>query len=274
MWSDQGMDPGAVAPERAAQAGAWELRNEVEIMAGLAAGELRPWYQPIVDLTTDRMIGVEALVRWHRPDGTVESPASFLPVAERSDLVLDIDRAIFVQALADLCRWQQTRPAFRVSVNLSGRQLDRPTLPSELDVAVAAAGVRPGSIDLEITETARPTDLPTSREVVARLGERGYTVWFDDFGTGWSSLYDLLTTPVGGIKLERSIADHLGTPVGDALIGALATAADQVGFKVTIEGIEHRSQAERARALGCHYGQGYWWSRPRPAADISAMIVG
>lgn len=243
-------------------------------MAGLAAGELRPWYQPIMDLAADRLVGVEALVRWHHPDGTVESPASLLPVAERSDLVLDIDRAIFVQALVDLAVWQQTRPALRVSVNLSGRHLDRPTLPSELDVAVAAAGISPGSVDLEITETVRPTDLATSRKVVAQLGERGYTMWLDDFGTGWSSLYDLLTTPVGGIKLERSIADHLGTPVGDALIGALATAADQVGFKVTIEGIEHRSQVERARALGCHYGQGYWWSRPRPAAAISALITG
>lgn len=240
----------------------------------MAAGELRPWYQPIVDLATDRVVGAEALVRWHRPNGAVETPISFLPVAERSDLVLDIDRAILVQALADLAGWQQIRPGFRVSVNLSGRQLDRPELPSDVTAAVTAAGLAPGTIDLEITETTRPDDPTTNRAVVARLRELGYSVWFDDFGTGWSSLPELITMPIDGIKLDRRFADHLGTPVCDAVIGALVVAGDHVGFTVTVEGIEHREQAERARALGCHYGQGYWWSKPRPAAEIPALISG
>lgn len=268
------MDRGAAVPVRAAQPQREDERSAAEIAAALAAGELRPWYQPIVDLRTDRIIGAEALVRWHRSSGVVEAPAGFLPVAERSDLVLAIDRAILVQALADLTDWQRIRPDFRVSVNLSGRQLDRPELPSEVAAAVAAAGISPGSVDLEITETTRPEDPATSRDVVARLRDHGYTVWFDDFGAGWSSLQELITLPVGGIKWDRAFADQLGTRVCDAVIGALTTAADQLGIRVTIEGIEHRSQADRARALGCHYGQGYWWSRPRPGVDIAAMITG
>lgn len=267
------MDPGAAIPIGPTQPHPVDDLAAAEIRAAVVAGELRPWYQPIVELRTGRIVGAEALARWHSPDGAVRTPDTFLPVAERSGLVLDVDRAIFVQALTDLARWQQIRPDFRVSVNLSGRHLDRPELPSQLTTAVTAAGVASASVDLEITETARPTDLTTSRDVVARLGERGHTVWLDDFGTGWSSLQDLITLPVGGIKLDRTFAGHLGTRVGAAVIGALTTAADQVGFKVTIEGLEHRHQVEQARALGCHYGQGYWWARPCSATAVTAMLT-
>lgn len=257
----------------ASSGGAGTDDASAEIVAALSAGELRPWYQPVVDLATRSIVGVEALARWHRPSGAVEGPASFLPVAERSDLVLDVDRAILAQALADLAVWQQFRPEFRVSVNLSGRHLDTPDVLERVDGAVLAAGVSAKTVHLEITETARPTDLDTSREVLARFRERGYTVWFDDFGSGWSALQDLIRLPVGGIKLDRGFAEQLGTPVNDAVIAALASAADQVGLEVTIEGIQTAQQAERARSLGCHFGQGYLWSRPCPAADISAMIA-
>lgn len=245
-----------------------------EIAAALAAGELRPWYQPVIDLATGQMIGVEALARWHRPGGAVESPASFMPVAERSDLVLDIDRAILAQALADLVGWLRIRPDFRVSVNLSGRHLDTPDVVDRVDAAVAAAAVPTSAVHLEITETARPTDLEIGRRVLERLRERGYTVWFDDFGSGWSALQDLIRLPVGGIKLDRSFAEDLGTPVDDAVIQALARAADQLGLKVTIEGIQEPHQADRARALGCHFAQGFLWSRARPAADTTAQLAG
>lgn len=268
------MDRGATTPVRAARPHREDDGAAAEIATALAAGELRPWYQPIVDLAADRIVGAEALVRWHRSGGAVETPVSFLSIAEQSDLVLDIDRVILVQALADLAGWQQFRPGFRVSVNLSGRQLDRPELPAEVTAAVTAAGLVPDTIDLEITETARPENPATNREVIARLRDLGYTVWYDDFGTGWSSLPELITMPIDGIKLDRGFANHLGTPICDAVIGALATAGDHVGFKLTIEGIERREQAERAKALGCHYGQGYWWSRPRPAADIPPLISG
>lgn len=268
------MDRGAAIPVPAAQPYRTDDGAAAEIAAALAAGELRPWYQPIVELATDRVVGAEALVRRHRSSGAVETPVSFLAVAERSKVVLDLDRAILAQALTDLAGWQQVRPDFRVSVNLSGRHLDRPELPDEVTAAVTAAGLVPSTIDLEITETTRPEDPATSRDVIIRLRDLGYTVWFDDFGTGWSSLPELITMPVGGIKLDRGFADQLGTPVCDAVIGALVTAADHVGFKVTIEGIEHRPQAERARALGCHYGQGYWWSKPRPGFEIPALISG
>jgi EAL domain-containing protein (putative c-di-GMP-specific phosphodiesterase class I) len=245
----------------------------IEIAAALAAGELRPWYQPIVDLASDRVVGMEALARWHRPNGAVEVPATFVPIAERSDLIVHIDRAILAQALEDLARWQELRPGFRVSVNLSGRHLDDPRILEVLDRAVSTAGVSPDTVDLEITETARPTDLVAGAEVFARLAERGFTVWFDDFGSGWSALQDLIRLPVGGIKLDRSFAEHLGTPVDDAVIAALATATDQVGLRLTLEGIETRQQAQEARRLGCRLGQGHLWSKARPASEVTALVA-
>lgn len=244
-----------------------------EVSRALAAGELRPWYQPVIDLTTGSVIGVEALVRWHRPGGSVEGPASFLPAAERTDLVLDLDRAVTRQALADLARWHQHRPDFRVGVNLSGRHLDDVRLLRWLDEAIADAGVPAGTVDLEITETARPSDPEKGRELLVQLAQRGFIVWFDDFGSGWSALQDLIRLPVGGIKLDRTFAEQLGTPIDDAVVAALTTAAGQVGLKVTIEGIEEQEQAERARHLGCHFAQGYLWSRPCPAAEITSMIA-
>jgi len=140
-----------------------------EIRAGLDAGEMVPWYQPVVALDSQRVIGVEALVRWHRGNGVIEQPATFLPLAERSDLIIDIDREILRQAFLDLAGWQLTNPDFRVSVNLSGRHLDRVETLAELDLLAQRAGVSPGTVDLELTETARPHDLEVGGAAIARL---------------------------------------------------------------------------------------------------------
>ena len=243
-----------------------------EIRAGLDAGEMVPWYQPVVALDSQRVIGVEALVRWHRGNGVIEQPATFLPLAERSDLIIDIDREILRQAFLDLAGWQLTNPDFRVSVNLSGRHLDRVETLAELDLLAQRAGVSPGTVDLELTETARPHDLEVGAAAIARLRDRGYSVWFDDFGSGWSALQDLIRFPVDGIKLDRAFAEQLGSPVADAVVGALAAAAAQVGLKITIEGIQEQVQAARALELGCQFAQGYLWSRPLPADQVPALV--
>ena len=243
-----------------------------EIRAGLAGGEMIPWYQPVVALGSQQIIGVEALVRWHRASGVIEQPATFLPLAERSDLIIDIDREVLGRAFHDLAGWQQTHPGFRVSVNLSGRHLDRVETLAELDLLAQRAGVSPDTVDLELTETARPNDLEVGAAALERIRERGYSVWFDDFGSGWSALQDLIRFPVDGIKLDRTFAEQLGSPVADAVVGALAAAAAQVGLKITIEGIQEIGQAARALELGCQFAQGYLWSRPVPAERVRALL--
>jgi EAL domain-containing protein (putative c-di-GMP-specific phosphodiesterase class I) len=244
----------------------------VDLARGLRRGEVVPWYQPVVDLLTGEVVGVEALARWRRAPGVVEAPDVFVPVAERSDLILAVDLAVMTGALADLAIWQRSRPGLWASVNLSARHLTREGWLDRLSDATAAAGVDPSTVILELTETTAPADQAASRGTVDAMRALGYHVWFDDFGSGWSALSDLARFPVDGIKIDRSYADQLGTKTGDVVVRALVSAAAELGLSVTIEGIETPSQLERARNLGCHFGQGYLWSRPVPPAAMARWL--
>ncbi len=236
-------------------------------------GEVVPWYQPIVDLTSGGVVGVEALARWQRSTGPVLAPAEFIGLAERSDLIIDLDLAVLRHAFADLAGWQRSRPEFRLSVNLSGRHFDRADSGEILLRASVEAGIDPASVDLELTETTRPDGAGQGSDVVEALQALGFRVLLDDFGSGWSALRDLVRLRVDGIKIDRSFAELLGTHVNDAVVRALTTVAGQVGFTVTIEGIEALGQADRARALGCDLAQGYLWSRPVRGTAVSQWLA-
>ena len=243
-----------------------------ELRAALAAGEIVPWYQPIVDLTSGDIHGVEALARWHRPDGLL-TPADFIPVAEDSDIVIELDLAIIRHALADLGRWQLTRPGFELNVNVSGRHLDSSTGVAGVIAAVEDAGVRAGSVCIELTESARPASADLGAPGLATLRAHGLAVWLDDFGSGYYDLRDLIRLPVDGIKFDRVFTAELNRPRTAPLIGALTDAAHRMGLGVTIEGIETASQAEVVRQLGCDLGQGYLWSPPLSAEKLEGWLV-
>ena len=243
----------------------------VDLARGLGRGEVVPWYQPVVDLVRGEVVGVEALARWRRAPGVVEPPSVFIPVAEQSDLILDVDLAVLRRAFVDLAGWQAARPDFWVTTNLSTRHLSQSGWLDQLQDAAATAGVDPTTVILELTETAAPSD-DGSRAVVDAMRGLGFHVWFDDFGSGWSALSDLGRFTVDGIKIDRAYADQLGTKTGEVVIAALVSAAVELGLSVTIEGIETPSQYERARNLGCHFGQGYLWSRPVPPAAVARWV--
>ena len=244
----------------------------VDLARGLERGEVVPWYQPVVDLVSGEVVGVEALARWRRAPGVVEPPSVFIPVAEQSDLILDVDLAVLRRAFLDLATWQASRPELWVTTNLSARHLTQPGWLDQLQDASTTAGVDPTTVILELTETAAPTDDGASRATVDAMRALGFHVWFDDFGSGWSALSDLSRFTVDGIKIDRSYADQLGTKAGEVVIAALVSAATELGLSVTIEGIETPSQYERARNLGCHFGQGYLWSRPVPPAAVARWV--
>lgn len=237
----------------------------------ISHGEIVPWYQPIVDLRTGRLIGIEALARWHRPNGTIEEPASFIPLAERSNLIVDLDRMVIRQALQDLGRWQVRYPSLRLSVNLSGRHLDLDDWVQVIRQLVSSAGIEPRAVTLELTETARPSEGLNTDSIIA-LRDLGFQVWFDDFGSGWAALQELLTFPVDGLKIDGAFAAELGTHVDDTIVKAVARAGRELGLRVTMEGVETREQADIAASLGCHYGQGFLWSRALPADRLEALI--
>ncbi|MEO5833602.1 MAG: EAL domain-containing protein, partial [Nakamurella sp.] len=244
-----------------------------EIARAINDGEIVPWYQPVVDLDSGAIVGFEALARWDHPIRGLDDPRRFIPVAEDSDLIVDLDLAVIRQALAEFARWLQTHPDLRLSVNLSARHLHSPDSAGLLMDSVTEAGVRPESITLELTETiaidVRDGSIP---RMVAQLRQAGFQVWLDDFGTGWSSLEQLLWLSVDGIKIDRAVAVALGTPVGDALTSAVTGLAVALGLRTTIEGIETAAQADRARERGCDYGQGYLWSRPVSGADAADLL--
>ena len=250
------------------------LQAEVaDVARAVADGEIVPWYQPIVDLRTQRVIGMEALARWQRPSGEIIEPAAFIALAERSDLIADLDMSVIRQALADFRGWQRAHPGLRLSVNVSGRDLDNGDWLAVIGGMVAEAGVSASSLDLELTETARPHDAAGTRVMLERARALGFRVWFDDFGSGLSALQDLIELPVDGIKIDRAFADALGTHDDDAIIRALTGAATELGLVVTIEGVETAEQAAQARNLGCDFAQGYLWARPVPAAEVDTLLA-
>jgi EAL domain-containing protein (putative c-di-GMP-specific phosphodiesterase class I) len=244
------------------------IMDESEVARAIQQGQIRPIYMALADLSDDRIVAVEALARWYRPSGEVVPPDDFVPVAERSDLIIDLDLAVAGRAIADLAGWQQQRPDFRVTVNLSGRHFCDDGWIDRLVSIVERAGVRPATVVLELIETVRPGDLEQAARVAGGLRDLGFPIWLDDFGSGWSGLADLLHLPVDGIKIDRPFARRLGSRTGDAVVEGIAGIAAQLDLTVTIEGIEERRLADRARELGCNLGQGFLWPHGLTAAQV------
>jgi EAL domain-containing protein (putative c-di-GMP-specific phosphodiesterase class I) len=242
------------------------------IARAITADEIVPWYQPIVDLATGRVVGVEALARWVIPGRAVEPTAAFIDVAERNDLIIEVDRTIMRQALTDLAAWSSTWPDLRLSLNLSGRQMDRNDWLDALLDAADRSGIAPARISVELTETARPARRDVGVDLLRQARAAGFDLWLDDFGTGWASLYDLVHLPASGLKVDKCFSDDLGRPAVDAIVRAMVGAADELGLDLIIEGIGTPEQARHARALGCHYAQGFLWSPAVPAADLPALL--
>ncbi len=248
--------------------------SRADVARAITGGEIVPWYQPVVDLATGRVVGVEALARWVRPAEDVEPAAAFVAVIEQDDLVIDLDRTIMRQALSDLGRWPVTGSELRLSLNVSGRQLDHDDWLTTLEAAVEGAGLPPDRIILELTETVRPLRRDAGAELLRQARAAGFGIWLDDFGTGWASLSDLVDLPATGLKIDQRFARDLGLPAVDAVVRAMAGAAAELGLDTVIEGIGAPEQARYASRLGCRYAQGFLWSPAVPAADLPALLTG
>jgi len=255
------------------------LERRAAFERAIEEGQLRLHYQPVVALDDHRVVGVEALVRWEHPTEGLIPPAEFIPLAEESGLIVPMGRWVLEQACADLARWRQEpdwadRP-FRLSVNVSPRQLQSADFLEVLDGVLDRHRVPPGGLMLEITESLLVQE---SAEVLVRLEslqDRGVLLALDDFGTGYSSLAYLNRFPIQVLKIDRSFVNGMD---GDAerlsvlkAINALATA---LGLRVVAEGIELESQATQLEAMGCQYGQGYLFGKPRPVDSLVALLPG
>ncbi|QWZ09871.1 EAL domain-containing protein [Nocardioides panacis] len=228
------------------------LRERLAI--GLAAGEVIPWFQPVVDLTTGTLHGFEALARW-MPDGQQPVPSGrWLPLAEDSDLITVVDRAVLRAALDQLGDWRRRYGAagLHLAVNLSGRTLRQPGIEDEILEEVRIAGVPSGSLVLEITEGVQIEDDDVGVRL-QRLRSHGIRIALDDFGTGWSSLTYLRRFPVDRLKLDRSFTSELGeAPDAGAIPAAVVQLAAALSLDVVAEGVETRGQRDALIALGFH----------------------
>ncbi|SDM84737.1 diguanylate cyclase (GGDEF) domain-containing protein [Geodermatophilus siccatus] len=252
-------------------------RSEMEaaIAAGLAAGEMRLHYQPVLDLSAGRLKGYEALVRWERPGAGMVPPNDFIPVAEESSLVCELDRWVLHEATRQLAEWRVEAPVEpgepepTVAVNVSGRHLaDRRILQDVAD-ALAASGLPPRLLVLEVTETVLVNE-PVAFSHLAALREQGITIAIDDFGTGYTSIGQLGNMPVDTLKIDRSFVAST-QPGHPELVALMIRAAHTFGLTVVAEGVEEVEQVEWLRGQSCDQAQGYLLSRPLPPADAAAL---
>ena len=254
-----------------------EADDRAEIERALADGEFTVFYQPIVDLPTSALIGVEALVRWNHPDRGLIGPAAFIPLAETTGLIVPLGRLVLEQACAQLALWCQQFPAarqLRMSVNLSARQFQDADLVEDVARILTTSAVNPNRIVLEITESLLMQDLEATVDMLNRLKALGIRLAIDDFGTGYSSLSYLKRFPVDILKIDRSFVEGIITHGENA---TLAEAVVQLGqalqLQTVAEGIETDEQWSTLRELGCDFGQGYLFAKPMTAKEIPTFFV-
>jgi EAL domain-containing protein (putative c-di-GMP-specific phosphodiesterase class I) len=248
----------------------------VELRRALATGELRVHYQPVVDVATGSIAGVEALVRWQHPHRGLIEPAEFISVAEESGLINPLSEFVLGEATRQLRRWHDQFPGFShldVAVNFSARQLIQADLPEVVENILFASRVEPNFLVVEITESSLMRDVQSSTAAVRALAALGVRVAIDDFGTGYSSLAYLKQFSAEVLKIDKVFIDGLGTNAQDtAIVGATIALADALGMRTVAEGVETQVQLDQLRRMGCQQYQGYHFARPGPAAEITEMF--
>jgi EAL domain-containing protein (putative c-di-GMP-specific phosphodiesterase class I) len=246
---------------------------KADMRRGLASNEFEPHYQPIVDLETGHVTGVEALVRWNHPERGLMAPAAFIPMAEETGLIIPIGSRVLHQACADAAQWLAEfgeRAPQSMSVNLSPRQIQDANIVSDVEVALAQSGLEPRSLILEITESFLLDDTESAASTLAKLKALGVRIALDDFGTGYSSLTHLDRFPVDVLKIDKSFVDALGSDDAErsSLVSAIVNLGMMLGLHVTAEGIEGAAQLASLRTMGCELGQGFLFAKPMDATAL------
>jgi len=251
------------------------LELEGDLQRAVDRGELEVFYQPIISLAGGAMAGHEALVRWRHPTRGLLGPGAFVPVAEETGLIMPIGRFVLREACRQAAVWQaETARPLTINVNLSGRQLEDPSLVEQVTGILRETGLPPSRLVLEITETVLMQDTEATIERLRALRALGLRLAIDDFGTGYSSLRYLNRFPLDVLKMAKPFVDGLGTRQEDpALARAIVDLGGNLGLQVVAEGIEGSGQLAQLQALGCPLGQGYWFARPMPAGEAGAHLA-
>ena len=250
------------------------LTLENGLRRALAQDELALYYQPVVEVTSGRVVGVEALLRWETPTGFV-APNEFLPIAELTGLVVPLAPWVLRTACRQMAAWhRQGFTGLSVAVNLSARQLQHPSLVETVTAALAEAGLPASSLELEITETNAMQNAEATAELLRQLSTIGVRISIDDFGVGYSSLSYLKRLPVDTLKIDQSfVRDSPGDRDDAAIAAAVVEMAHALNLQVVAEGVENEQQRDFLRARGCDRMQGFLISRALPADEMTEWLA-
>lgn len=254
------------------------LAVETALYRALERRELRLFHQPILDLVTGEISGFEALIRWEQADGTIVSPAEFIPIAEDTGTIVPIGAWALLEALTQLRTWVRAgvcSPTATMSVNVSPRQLADPALPSVIAEAISRSGIRPEQLWVEITESVMIADPERALHDLRRIRDLGVRIALDDFGTGYSSLSLIQRFPLQRLKIDRSFVRGIAEQSSDrALVRTIIAMGDSLGLDLVAEGVETLGQLRALQDLGCAKAQGYLISRPVPADGMASAVAG
>ena len=276
----QGKARYALFDPEAARVAALRLELENDLRRAVERDELVVLYQPVVPLGIGRIAGFEALVRWKHPKRGLISPHGFVPLAEETGLIVPIGLHVLKEACRQAKEWQELRPNFAdppvsVAVNISASQLLHPNFVGEVERALNEAGLDPGRLILEITESVLVKDAERHTGMLRRLKALGVRLAIDDFGTGYSSLSYLRRLPASLLKLDGSFVGGIGKGSGqdEVLLEGVIGIAHGLGLKVVAEGVETAEQAAWLRGLRCDLAQGYHFSGPLPAEEAPWFLA-
>ena len=252
------------------------VRFEMDLRHAVERNELSMHYQPIVSLIDGRLAGFEALLRWHHPEFGMIPPNKFIPIAESSDLIQPITNWILLETTKQLASWQRISPDYgdlEMSVNIAGRHLSSDDLSDQVEDALESSGIRPETLKLEITESTAMENAERSILLLNRLKSLGVKLSIDDFGTGYSSLSYLHRLPFDTLKIDRSFVSGVGERgENSGILQTIVSLGTNLKMRMVAEGIETEAQLAMLRNLGCDFGQGYLFSKPKPAEEMEKLL--
>jgi diguanylate cyclase (GGDEF)-like protein len=255
------------------QASAARHSLETELRRAIPAGDIVPWFQPVVNAADGRITAVETLARWNHAERGMIAPGVFVPLAEELGLIGELDGAIFQAACQNAAPWVAEGLIDTVSCNVSPRELLDPGFSRSLIRRLADTDLPATALTVEITETFLVHDLSMARRHIERLASRGVRIALDDFGTGYSNLRALLQLPIHTVKLDQSLIGGVGRdPRVSKLVRAMLGAAKALDARIVAEGVEDEAQAIFLRAAGCDRMQGYLFARPAPPCEVEALM--